>query len=80
MYIKDTGHRWKKKYTTNAARDACPDGKEYLSGPIANGSSLAAGRLLLVIALITETEMMSINNPEMIFFIFIHMYILINQS
>lgn len=51
----------------NAERDACPDGKEYLSGPRVNGSSLATGRLLLVTALITETEMMSINNPEMIF-------------
>lgn len=62
-----TGHRWRKKYTRNATRDACPDGKEYLSGPIPNGSSLAYGRLLLVIALSTEIKMMSSNNPEIIF-------------
>jgi len=55
----------KKKYTTNAERDACPDGKEYLSGPIANRSSLGAGRLLLVTALSTAIKMMSSNNPKM---------------
>jgi len=65
LYIKDTGHRLKKKYTTNAERDACPDGKEYLSGPIANRSSLGAGRLLLVTALSTAIKMMSSNNPKM---------------
>lgn len=53
--IQDTGHRWKKKYTTNVARDACPDGKAYLSGPMANGSLETAGRLLLVLALSIET-------------------------
>lgn len=63
----EMGHKWKKKYTTNAARDACPDGKAYLSGPMVKGSSLTAGRLLLVTALSRETKMMSSTNPEMIF-------------
>jgi len=67
VYIVGTGHRWKKKYTINAERDACPDGKKYLSGPMANGSSLTAGRLLLVTALTTETKIMSSTNPEIIF-------------
>lgn len=69
VHIEDKGHKWRKKYTINAARDACPDGNEYLSGPMASGSlkALRAGRLLLVIALITQTKMMSSTNPEMIF-------------
>ena len=70
-YINDIGHRLKKKYTTNAERDECPDGKEYLSGPKENGSSLEDGRLLLVTALSTATTMISSNNPEMIFFIYV---------
>lgn len=80
VYIKDTGHRWKKKYTTNAERDACPDGKEYLSGPNTNRSSLAVGRLLLVTALSTATKMMSSTNPEIIFlFIYLNRSILSNR-
>lgn len=66
-------HRWKKKYTINAARDACPDGKEYLSGPRENGTSSEVGRLLLVIAFIKATDIISSNKPEIIF---LFMYIL----
>lgn len=74
-YIKDIDHRWKKKYAINVARDACPDGKEYLSGPIANGSSLEVGRLLRMIAFITATEIMSSNKPEIIFLFIYYIFI-----
>lgn len=74
---KDMGHTQKKKYTINIARDACPDGKEYLSGPIVNESSLEVGRLLLVIAFITAIKKMSSNNPKIIFLFTYISYILV---
>lgn len=44
-------------------REACPEGNEYLSGPIANGSSLIAGRLLLVNAFSIAINNKSIKKP-----------------
>lgn len=39
-----------KNATISVQREACPDGKEYTSGPIQKGSSLTEGRLRLAIA------------------------------
>lgn len=50
----------------NTAREACPDGKEYLSGPIKNKLLSELGRLLLIIAFSMQTIKMSISNPEKI--------------
>lgn len=72
IHIRVTGHKFRKKYTMKAARDAWPDGNEYLSGPIRNESSLLPlGRLLLVIAFNTATTIISSINPEIISFFFI---------
>lgn len=64
-YIVATGHKYINIYTINVTRDACPDGKEYLSGPPGEkGSSLIEGRLLLVIPFTMQSIMTSNINPE----------------
>jgi len=60
-YIKDTGHRLRKKYVINATCAAFPDGKDSLLG---NRLSLALGLLLLDAAFNTAIIIMFNNKPE----------------
>lgn len=62
MHIRGTGHRLRKKYVMSAARLAWPDGKEsFLSSELP-----VIGRLLLVVAFSTATEIISSIRPEII--------------